>query len=256
MDLQLEGKTALVTGASRGIGKAIAAALLREGCRVVINGRDGDRLEAARRDLGQNVAAVPGDVTRPAECVQLVDACLKEHGSVDVRGLDVLVCSVGSGASVRPGEESPEEWQRVFQLNFFATTNMVEAAREALFRSRGVVVCLSSICGLAALGAPVTYSAAKAALNAYVRGLARPLAERGVRINALAPGNIVFPGSVWEKKQAEDPARVSDMLAREVALHRLGRPEEIADFAVFLASPRSSFATGGVFVVDGGQLRS
>jgi 3-oxoacyl-[acyl-carrier protein] reductase len=118
------------------------------------------------------------------------------------------------------------------------------------------IVCVSSICGLAALGAPVTYSAAKAALNATVRGLARPLAQKGIRINAVAPGNILFEGGTWARKLAENKAGVEDMLAREVPLRRLGKPDEIADVVGFLASPRAAFITGTVIVADGGQLRA
>jgi 3-oxoacyl-[acyl-carrier protein] reductase len=143
-------------------------------------------------------------------------------------------------------------------VNLFASTNMIEAARPIMSRGSGdrAIICVSSICGLAALGAPVTYSAAKAALNATVRGLARPLALEGIRINAVAPGNILFDGGTWSRKVAEDRTAVDDMLAREVSLRRLGKPEEVADVVAFLASPRAAFITGTVMVADGGQLRS
>jgi 3-oxoacyl-[acyl-carrier protein] reductase len=108
---------------------------------------------------------------------------------------------------------------------------------------------------LAALGAPVGYSVAKAALNAAVKSLARPLAAEGLRINAIAPGNILFPGGTWDRKLADDRAGVEAMLGREVALARLGSPGEIAALVVFLASPLASFITGSIHVADGGQLR-
>ncbi len=249
MDLNLKGKRALISGASRGIGKAIATALAREGCRIFLNGRDKETLEAAAREVGTS-QFLSADVTKGEDCRLLVKAVLKEWD-----GLDILVCNVGSGRSVPPGEESAEEWNRSLQVNLFATTNLVEAATPALSQNEGAILCLSSICGEESLGAPVTYSSAKAALNAFVRGISRPLAKKKVRINALAPGNILFSGSVWERKLKENRAEVEALLTREVPLGRLGTAEEVADFAAFLVSPRSSFATGTLFTLDGGQLR-
>ena len=250
MELELSGKTALVTGSSRGIGLAIAEALQVEGCRMALNARDASNLEATAREL--SAVAIVGDVACAEEARRIVRDAIAALGR-----LDILVCNVGSGGSVAPGNETPEEWQRVFALNLWSTTNMVEAARGALADTRGVVVCISSICGLEVIaGAPVTYSAAKAALHAYVRGIARPLGAQGVRINAIAAGNILFEGSVWARKIAEDAAEVQQMLERDVALARLGIPQDVAGLAVYLASPRSGFATGGVWGLDGGQVRA
>jgi NAD(P)-dependent dehydrogenase (short-subunit alcohol dehydrogenase family) len=116
---------------------------------------------------------------------------------------------------------------------------------------------VSSICGVETLpDAPVTYSAAKSALNAYVRGLARPLGRHGVRINAVAPGNILFEGGSWAKRRADDPVFVDAMLEREVALRRFGTPQDVAAVVVFLGSAKAGFATGAVWTLDGGQVRS
>ena len=251
MQPELSGKTALVTGSSKGIGRAIAEALQAEGCRVAINGRNADDLAVAAAAM-PGAVAVAGDVARPGEAQRVIAESVKALGS-----LDILVCNVGSGRSVPPGEETPEEWQRVFALNLWSTTNSVEAAREALAASKGTIVCVSSICGLEVIpGAPVTYSAAKAALHAYVRGIARPLGREGIRINAVAPGNILFDGSVWSRKLADDPQAVKAMLDKEVALGRLGTPRDVAGLVVYLASPRAGFATGGIWTLDGGQTRS
>lgn len=251
MVLDLSGKRALVTGSSRGIGLAIAETLCAEGCRLAVNARNAEGLQSCASEIGAAVAIV-GDMTDAVEASRVVDEAVLALG-----GLDILICNVGSGRSVPPGDETYEEWQRVFALNLWSTTNTVKAASEALAASRGVIVCVSSICGLEVVpSAPVTYSAAKAALNAYVRGIARPLGKQGIRINAVAPGNILFDDSVWSRKLAEDAGALQTMLERNVALARLGTPGDVAELVVYLASARAGFATGSVWTLDGGQVHS
>ena len=161
MQLDLSGKSALVTGSSKGIGRAIAEVLHGEGCHVALNGRNSADLATATTQLAGTIGVV-GDVTRPADARRVISEVVSAFGH-----LDILVCNVGSGRSVPPGSETADEWQRVFALNLWSTTNTVEAAKEALLKTQGVIVCISSICGLEVRpGAPVTYSAAKAALHA------------------------------------------------------------------------------------------
>jgi 3-oxoacyl-[acyl-carrier protein] reductase len=251
MELELNDKVAFVTGSSRGIGKAIADKLYAEGCRVVINGRNSESLANAAKDM-PGVTVVQGDVSQPLEAKRVVNEVLSKMGNIDI-----LICNVGSGSSVPPGDESYEEWQRIFALNIWSTTNTVEAARETLSASHGVVVCISSICGNEVVnGAPVTYSAAKAALNAYIRGIARPLGKLNVRINGVVPGNIMIPGGSWDDKLKNNPKRVKQIIESTVTLERFGTVDEIADATLFLCSNRASFITGSCLVVDGGQTVS
>lgn len=251
MQLNFEGKTALITGSSKGIGLSIAQALHAEGCKVALNSRNSEQLAKAALLLPGSIGLV-GDVTRAVDAHRVVSEVVKSFGK-----LDILVCNVGSGNSVPPGEETPEEWQRIFALNLWSTTNCVAAARDALVDSGGSIICISSICGLEVIaGAPVTYSAAKAALHSYVRGIARPLGKQGVRINAIAPGNILFEESVWSRKLSEDAPDVQCMLERDVALGFLGKPQDVANLVIYLSSANASFATGAIWTLDGGQVHS
>jgi 3-oxoacyl-[acyl-carrier protein] reductase len=253
VSVELTGRRALIAGASRGIGLAVASALQLEGCRLAIVARGVEGLSAAKNFLGGTVFSMAVDVRIPADVSRLVCDL-----SAEWDGLDVLICNVGDGSSVAPGQETASEWQRMLELNLFSATNLIEGMTPLLRRSSGdrSIVCVSSICGLAALGAPVTYSAAKAAMNSMVRGLARPLGEYGIRINAVAPGNVLVDGGVWQRRLATDRDAVEQMLKREVPLGRFGTPSEIAQAVAFLASARASFITGTVMVADGGQLRA
>ena len=251
MELDLKGKTVLATGPSRAIGKSIAEAFYSEGCHVAIKGRNKKDLDKVAKEL-PGVATIQADVTKPKQAQQLITETIKDLGS-----LDILVCNVGSGSSVPPGYEDYQEWQRVFSINLWSVTNTIEAAREVLSSANGVIICISSICGIEVVpGAPVTYSAAKSALHSYVRGIARPLGKLGIRINAVAPGNILFDGSIWSKKLKDNSDSVQTMLDYNVALGNLGSPEDVASLVVYMASARSSFVTGSVWTIDGGQVHS
>jgi len=248
MDLDLKDKNVVITGSSRGIGLSIAKAFISEGSNVVVNSRSLESLISSTKDL--NCRAVEADVSNPSEAMKLI----KESTSI-LGSIDILVCNVGNGSSVVPGEETYEEWQEMFKKNLFSSTNMVEAAREELSKTKGVIVCISSICGCDTIaGAPVTYSVAKTALNAYVKGISIPLAEKEIRINAIAPGNILFEGSVWEDKIKRDPQQVNKMIKERVSLNRFGSPEDISNLCLWLSSSLARNVTGTIFVSDGGQL--
>lgn len=251
MDLELSDKVAFISGSSHGIGLEIAKTLHAEGCKVVLNGRNKKNLDHVSKEI-PNAITISADITDEKESNRVIAEILDKLGK-----LDILICNVGSGKSAEPGSEKFKDWEQSFSANLWSTTNLVESSRKHLSTTKGSIVCISSICGNEVIpGAPVTYSAAKAALNAYVKGIARPLGKMGVRINAVAPGNILFEGSVWERKISENTREVDEFIQREVSLGRLGSTKDISNLVAYLASPLSSFLTGSVLVIDGGQVRS
>ena len=255
MDLKLTDSVALVAGSSRGIGRAIAAALLAEGARVCITGRDAASLAETATALRKEYPAAQileatGDLTDTKTITSTIAAIQKQWGR-----LDILVANLGSGSGKTGWELDEAEWERLFNLNFFASTRLAQSAIPAMANG-GSIVFISSIAGVEATGAPLPYSAAKAALLNYSKNLARVVADKKIRVNTIAPGNILFPGGSWEKHLAKDRAGVEEYIAKEVPQNRFGTPEEIAALTVFLCSGISAFATGSCYVMDGGQTRT
>ena len=257
MDLGLRDSVAFIAGSSRGIGLAIARAFLAEGAKVVVTGRDPCCLEEAARGLGaavgeRRVLAVPGDMTELSGVQEAF-----ERTSATFGRLDIVVANVGSGTAPAGWQLSREDWQAVLDANLLGGMVLATEALARMFEEqRGSLVMVSSIAGSEAIGAPAPYSAAKAALQSAVKSLSRLAGPHGVRVNAVAPGNVLFPGGSWERKLAERREFFKDYIQREVPLKRFGVPQEIADTTVFLASERASFVTGACWVVDGGQTRS
>ena len=258
MDLQLKDQVAFVAGSSRGIGRAIAVELLAEGARVVLTGRDAQALEKTAGELrgrfgADRVLAIDGDFGDSETIDAAYTETVKRFGRIDH-----LVANLGTGSG-KPGWEQEEaEWQRLFEANFFASVRLTQAALPHLLvnPAGGSVLYISSIVAVEATPAPLPYSAAKAALVNYSKNLARQLGAQKVRVNTIAPGNIFFEGGSWERHLANRRKAVEAMLATEVPQQRFGTPEEIASLAAYLCSPRAGFATGGCFVMDGGQTRS
>jgi 3-oxoacyl-[acyl-carrier protein] reductase len=250
VNLGLDGKRVLIGGASRGIGLAIAAAFAAEGARVAITGRDADALENALQGLGDAAVAVPADLRDREHADRAVDRAAELLG-----GLDIAVANAGSGRGPVGDAVGADAWREMLEQNLMTTVHLCEAAQEAI-PGGGALVLIGSIAGMEFHPAPLPYSAAKAALVRYGRDLARRLAARGIRVNLVAPGNVLFPGGSWDRRLQQDREATEAMIAREVPMGRFGRPEEIADAVLFLASERSSFTTGAVLVADGGQLRA
>ena len=248
--MELKGKTALVTGASSGIGFGIACDLSKAGCKVIINSRSKKKLEAASKKIPGSIP-IHADITSPEQSKDLLKK-VRLHSD----NIDILVCNVGSGSSVAPGKESYKDWQKMFDINFFSTTNVIENSKKIITKNTGSIICISSICGIDYIpGAPITYSVAKAALNHYIKMSSKEFAKNSIRINGIAPGNILFKNSVWDKKILSDKKAVTQMINENVALKRFGSISEISSLVLFLSSHKSNFITGSIIPVDGGQLR-
>lgn len=250
MELKLKNKVVFVTGSSSGIGKSIASKLLQEGCQVIINGRNEQKLKKASKEL-QNCSYIKGDVTKDNDVRKIARTLEKSH-----KKIDILVCNVGSGKSNPIGKEDTNELKKMLEFNFYSSIKIIYELKQLLIRSKGNIICISSIAGTEVTNAPIGYTVAKAALNAYVSSISRYFAEKDVRINVVAPGNIMFKDSVWEKKISENEKQVMRMLKTEVPMNRFGTVDEITNLVVFLSSECSSFTTGSIFVVDGGQTRT
>lgn len=249
----------LVAGSSRGIGLATARAFLAEGCRTVITGRDAAVLAQARESLEsesesaeERLLAYEGDLLDPEVIQSLLRAIDERWGR-----LDCLVANIGNGRGRVGWDQAESDWHRLLEGNLSGAYRLVQEVLPAMIRSgKGSIVVVASIVGLESTEAPLPYSAAKAALVSYAKNLARQVGSLNVRVNTVAPGNVLFPGGSWERHLAERPDEVMRQIASEVPLGRFGHPAEIADVIVFLSSDRAAFVTGSCVVVDGGQTRS
>ncbi|HEV8640619.1 MAG TPA: SDR family oxidoreductase [Methylomirabilota bacterium] len=261
MDLGLKGKVALVTGGSKGIGKAVARGLAEEGAKVAVCARDKATLEAAAQDIakatGSEVFVVAGDLTRPADVQHIVDATVVRFGRIDI-----LVNNAGAAPGGEILDLTEEDWQKALQLKFMGYVRCTKAViPHMLKQGGGRIVNIVGNDGVKPIGIELSPSAANAADLAMTVALAEQYGRRNICVNALNPGPVaterwdqLIGGIARLRKISVEEAQ--KRAERSIPLGRICTPEEVANVAVFIASGRASFMNGAVITLDGGQRKA
>jgi len=250
MDLGLKGKSVLVTGGSKGIGLAIAELFAGEGANVAICARNTDDVAKAVKSLRAKGVKASGrglDVADPGALKAWIEAAAAELG-----GIDVIVCNVSALAV----GDTAESWEKSFRTDMMHTVNSVAAAKPYLEKSKSAsIVIVSSVSGFEVDFAAGSYGAMKAALIHYSKGLSNQLVAKGIRVNAVSPGNTYFEGGIWQNIERGSP----DLFKTQMSLNptgRMGTAEEVAAGVVFLASPKASRVSGTNLVIDGALTKA
>ncbi len=248
MHIDFTGKRAVICGASRGIGRSIALGFAQAGAAVSICARGAGVLESTRAELagfGNTVHAAPCDLADAGQIAGYIAAAAGALG-----GIDVLV----NNASGFGGSDDEAGWAASMAVDMMAVVRASQAATPFLARAAGSsIINISSISALRPSTRTPPYGAIKAAVIHYTTSQAAALARQGIRVNAVAPGSIEFPGGLWEERKTSAPD-VYNRTLRSIPFGRMGHPEEIANTVLFLASPLASWITGQAIAVDGGQL--
>ena len=260
MDLQLNGKSAVITGASQGIGFAVAQALAREGVHVALCARNEERVQQAaaaiQREFGVNALGVGVDVTAPADIERLVQAV---EGTVG--GADILIDNAGAGSEETIMDASDERWQHYWDLHVMAAVRLARGLVPSMRRrGGGVILHNASICAKQPLPHEPIYNVTKAALVMFSKCLANELIGDNIRVNCINPGLVMTEGWIEPVKQWTAGTETTwqqylDNVAKQYApIGRFATPEEVADFFVFLCSPRAAYCVGSTYFIDGGWL--
>ncbi len=254
MDLGLKDRVAMITGGSRGLGKASALALAAEGCHVSTIARGAEDLKGAKGEietLGVKALTLQGDAGKSEDGERFFEQTLETLGRVDI-----LINNIGGSSPGGDIDVDDDTWRLAFENNFFSAVRLTRLVLpEMQRRGWGRVINISSIFGRE-WGGNATYMSSKAALIALTKQIARSVTDDRVTVNSIAPGSIMFEGGSWWRRRQEEPEKIDAFIQAEMPYGRMGRPEEIGSVVAFLASDRASLVNGVCLIVDGGQSRS
>jgi 3-oxoacyl-[acyl-carrier protein] reductase len=248
-------KNVLITGSSRGIGLYIAKKFYESGYfNVILNSRNEKNLKLAIKNFGdsKNVYGVVGDASDQNAAKRIIKNAIKHYGQ-----LDIVICNVGlSSSESKPGFETFNDWYNFLAANLLSAINIIQSSFETLKLTKGNVICVSSICGVEYIaGAPLPYATSKAALNHFVKYISKIYGKYNIRVNSVSPGNILFEGSLWQKKISKNPS-IKNLIIKTVPLQKFGTPSDVSNLVFWLASDEAQFVTGSNYVIDGGQVSS
>ncbi len=240
-------KLIFISASSSGIGYFIAKKYLAIGYRVIINGTNKVKLKKASLKL-KNCDYFCGDLSQKKNIRSLINKLKKKY-----KFIDLIICNLGDSEF----KKNNFNIEHALRYNLLSTTQLVEYSSQILNKNKSKIICISSICGIEKInGAPLGYSVAKSALNFYIKIVSSELAKKGITINGIIPGNIIFKGSTWEKKMKKNPNQIRKYIKQNVPMNNFGNPNDIFEICKMISETKSKFITGSLFKVDGGQTKS
>lgn len=252
MQLNIDDRQVVILGGTGAVGIAIAEGFLVEGANVCLIGRNKHKLKESYKYLSdkyenQFINIISGDASIEGGAEKIYSKIIEQDLIPDI-----LVTNIGNGSIPNKPIDEINIFKDSFNVNFLSNYKIIQLLSDCLMSKSAAITMISSIAGLEVIGAPTAYSIAKNGIIALNKNLAKKMGP-DVRVNVVSPGNIMFEGSVWQKKVKENPLMVKELIENNVALKRFAKPKEIADAVVFLSSERASFITGSSLIVDGGQ---
>lgn len=246
----MKKKTVFISGSSNGLGFYLAKHFLDKDYEVIIHSRSKIKAIKASKKLN-NCLFVVGDFSSEKD-VNRISKELKKK----LKKLDILICNAGNSSINKNFKESHKDWITSFNDNFFSAVNLItKLSKIFINQKQGKIICISSICGVDIIkNSPIAYSLAKNTLINFVKFYSKYISKYNININCISPGNLMFPGSVWDTKKKGNPKKINNYIRKEVALRKFGNPREIFQMINYLSSSDSDFVTGSNFVIDGGQV--